>query len=366
VGGDTAPSITGATQDVIGRIVGYLGCIKSGDPFATMFASQSNASSATVTAPAIGILIGQCMGIFAGGWTTTGGAAPTFSGYSGTLPTFTEAVDNNITGITVNPAICLADGICNTTGTTGSRTATATFADVNSGALLALIPEAYYKPRSPTPFRGRAIIPKGLRRFFIVPISPKPQPAAAGGGTSYSLTADQGLYNLSGQTTRLSVTRQLLAVQGSYSLNGQIAGLKFGHAAIAAQGSYSLNGQAANIRVARILASVQGSYSLNGQTANLVYSGAGPKTLTADFGTYSLNGQSSVIKAARSLSAAPGAYTLTGNASVLKLARVLVAAQGSYSLNGISADLIYSGAAPSVPGDGGNYIIIFRRRHRRS
>jgi hypothetical protein len=83
----------------------------------------------------------------------------------------------------------------------------------------------------------------------------------AAGGTSYTLTAEQGSYALTGQAAALRAARQLAAAQGAYALTGQTAGLQYGRKVGAAQGSYALTGQAAALRAARQLAALQGAYA---------------------------------------------------------------------------------------------------------
>lgn len=138
-GGDAAPVISGATQDIQARIVGYSGCVAAGDPFEASN-SQNNSASTTVTAPTITPLTNGAMILFAGCQSDTGAGAPTFSGYTGTNPTFTEAIDNVFSGSTINPAIFLADGLDSDSSATGSRDATSTVSLISSAALLALTP----------------------------------------------------------------------------------------------------------------------------------------------------------------------------------------------------------------------------------
>lgn len=130
-GGSGNPLVTHSAGFIIARIAGFRGVTTSGDPFDAA-AAQANASSATITAPDITTTHTNDMVLFCGGWFAgTGGA----SGYSGTNPTFTEAIDNLISGEDQN--ICLAYGIKSDAAAVGSRTATIT-AGINVGALLSL------------------------------------------------------------------------------------------------------------------------------------------------------------------------------------------------------------------------------------
>ncbi len=139
---ESAPSITGQQFDIQAQIVGFSGCTTTGDPFSAALATP-NASSTTVTASAITPGSANEMILFAIAWSTTGAGTSTFSGYSGTNPTFSEAFDSQFGGGVVhNLSIALAYGLKTDTTATGSRTATASAADLNTGALLSLIPQS--------------------------------------------------------------------------------------------------------------------------------------------------------------------------------------------------------------------------------
>lgn len=154
--GDPTPTFSGNTQDIIAQVIGFSGVVNSGDPFSASGA-QANASGTTVTAPAITPLNANEMVIFVGGRSNTGATTSTFSGYSGTNPTFTEAFDNaNTAGAVVyDLAIFGAYGIKTDTTSTGSRTATATNAGENTGALLSLIPAGAGGGTVVNPISGR-------------------------------------------------------------------------------------------------------------------------------------------------------------------------------------------------------------------
>jgi len=140
-GGDAAPTISGATQDIIARIVGYSGRVTSGDPFdGTPTTHVDTSATATITGDAITTTLGSDDIFFCGGQSTTGAEQPTFSGYSGSNPSFAEAIDNVFAGGVVNPAIFAADGIKTDASTTGNRTATSTESLVATGILAALKP----------------------------------------------------------------------------------------------------------------------------------------------------------------------------------------------------------------------------------
>lgn len=142
VGGDAAPTISGASVDIIARIVSYSGCITSGDPFDVAGTPQTDALTATVTCPAITPGTANDMILMIGGQSTTGAEAPTFSTYSGSNPAPSEAIDNAFQGAVVNVAIFAADGTKNDTTTTGNRTAASDSTLPSTGVLVSLLPAA--------------------------------------------------------------------------------------------------------------------------------------------------------------------------------------------------------------------------------
>ena len=128
----------------------------------------------------------------------------------------------------------------------------------------------------------------------------------------------------------------------------------------AAQGSYTLSGQAAALAFGRLLTAAQGSYTLSWQAAVLTYDGT-TYTMTATQGSHALSGGDAVLTIGRLLTAAQGSYTLSGQALAVAVARLLTAAQGSYTLTGQAAALAYSGDVVVTP-DGRVYMVMAERR----
>lgn len=134
-------SITGATQDVQAVVTAYSGCTTSGDPFDAASTSNSpNTAGTTLTHTAVTPSNADSMLLLAGGQHDTGSATSTFSGYSGSNPTPSEAFDVNFQGSTINTSIFMADGTKNDTTSTGSRTTTATSSLVWATITALLIP----------------------------------------------------------------------------------------------------------------------------------------------------------------------------------------------------------------------------------
>lgn len=136
-------------------------------------------------------------------------------------------------------------------------------------------------------------------------------------GTSYTLTADQGSYSLTGQAANLLENRIVTAAQGSYILTGQNANLTYSTASVllAAQGSYTLIGSDALVDTS--MNADQGSYTLTGFDANLVYTPLNAYTLVAAQGSYSLTGFTANLLENTVLVANKGQYNLTGNFAIL-------------------------------------------------
>lgn len=126
---------------------------------------------------------------------------------------------------------------------------------------------------------------------IICPSSPKIILPAAAVGPTYTLTADQGSFTLTGQVAALQAARTLTAESGSFTLSGQAAGLAAG----------------------RKLLADAGTFSLTGQDAGLTYTPSGAAyTLSAEAGLFTLSGQSAALSASRVLSTDAGVYSLSG------------------------------------------------------
>lgn len=134
--------------------------------------------------------------------------------------------------------------------------------------------------------------------------------AAASGG--FTVTADSGTYNLTGQTANTLYPRSMPAANGTYGLTGNAATLvKSGsYSFVADAGAYTLVGSNALVDLAMVAG--QGSYALTGQAATLTYTPLSNPTLVADAGTYALTGRAANLLRGLRLTADVGAYSLTG------------------------------------------------------
>jgi len=130
--------------------------------------------------------------------------------------------------------------------------------------------------------------------------------------SGYTLTADQGSYTLTGQTTGTLFARIFAADQGSYTLTGQATAFSYSTASslTAEFGSYTLVGSNALVDVS--MNAEQGSYTLTGQVTGLTYSALNVYTIAADQGSYTLNGQTVNTLFNLKVFADVGSYNLTG------------------------------------------------------
>lgn len=135
--------------------------------------------------------------------------------------------------------------------------------------------------------------------------------AAAGG--AYTLVADGGTYNYSGDNASLIYTPV-----GSYTLTAD-------------GGVHSYSGNNSDLRYSRVLVADSGTYTYSGNNANLLYN----RLLAADGGTYSYSGNNA------NLTYVPfsGVYTI-------------IAEGGVYTYSGNNANLIYTGQQPDAVGGG--------------
>lgn len=164
------------------------------------------------------------------------------------------------------------------------------------------------------------------------------------------LTAAHGEFVLSGQDANLLASRLLTAEQGDFILSGQDVNLTVSRLLTASQGSFALSGQDTGLFVSRLLTAVYGSFVLSGQDVTLTYNPVGGYTLTAESGSFTLSGQAANLLTSRLLTAAQGSFSLSGQAANLTVSRLLTASQGSFALSGQDASLLVSRLLTAVYG----------------
>lgn len=94
-------------------------------------------------------------------------------------------------------------------------------------------------------------------------------------GISYTLTANTGTINLTGQSAPLAKASKLTASLGTYAITGQSVGLSSGRKVSANQASYQISGQDVSFSIGgsgaySLLAEV-GQFGINGKSAELLY-----------------------------------------------------------------------------------------------
>jgi hypothetical protein len=186
--------------------------------------------------------------------------------------------------------------------------------------------------------------------------------------TGYTLTAAQGSFALTGQSSNLLFGRKVTAAQGSFTLSGQALNFVHGYKLTAAQGAFALSGQTANLLFGRRLAASQGAFALNGQTAGLLFG----RKLSASAGSFALSGQAANLvytpAGTYTLTASAGSFSLTGNDASLLYARKMPAAVGTFSLTGFAAGLTQGTSSPvesPTYGGGGGFMPIERKSLRK-
>lgn len=158
--------------------------------------------------------------------------------------------------------------------------------------------------------------------------------------SGYSLTADQGSFSLTGNSTGLVKASLLSASQGSFSLSGQTTNLLRGFNLTCTVGSFTLNGQDVTLTYSPVggytLSASSGSFSFTGNDSGLLVS----RAITLSSGTYSLQGIDSNLLLGLKLTASNGTYTFTGSDTGLFKGFILDASNGTFSFTGIDAGLV--------------------------
>lgn len=159
----------------------------------------------------------------------------------------------------------------------------------------------------------------------------------------YVLSVDAGVYDLAGadaDLVRIGAV-QLTADPGVYAVTGAEALLRLHRRLVADPGSYSVTGVDALHTLARALTADPGVYDVTGAEATLQRVGA--YELTAEPGTYTVTGVATALHAHRTLTADAGTYALTGADLDALRALALAAEPGAYGVSGMAASLLYSG-----------------------
>ena len=139
----------------------------------------------------------------------------------------------------------------------------------------------------------------------------------------YTLTAQQGLYTVTGISSNISHNRYLSCSPASYTVLGQ----------------------SADILRHKVLSALAGSYAITGQSVTITYISSGTiYTLSCVSGNYSLIGQNVSILKHRYLSPTNGLYTYSGQGAVISRNRHLTTSSGQYNINGQSISITYTPA----------------------
>jgi hypothetical protein len=174
------------------------------------------------------------------------------------------------------------------------------------------------------------------------------------GPQQYTLTAETGTYNQTGNATGLTAHRKVTAETGSYNQTGVDAQLSKGFKVTAEVGAYNLTGQNATLLAHRLLSSSVGSYAYTGYDAGLTKA----FRITTEGGSYLLTGYDAALLAHRMLLADVGSYNHTGNSANLTAHRLLIAETGAYILTGYDATLTKTTVgAFYLTADSGAYLV---------
>ncbi len=146
--------------------------------------------------------------------------------------------------------------------------------------------------------------------------------------TNYPLTAAQGSFTYTGQTSLLKIGHKIIAALGSYSLTGFATLFSRGKLLMASVGTYIYTGYNTTITSVRTMVAALGTYVLTGR--NALFSVG--HTIIANVGSFAYTGMNAILLIAKTMTAAYGSFTLTGQNATFRIARLLTAAYGLVSI----------------------------------
>lgn len=138
------------------------------------------------------------------------------------------------------------------------------------------------------------------------------------------ITAEAGVFTLTGAATTLKAARRLTAAAGDYTLTGGATSLERGFKVAADSGSFTLTGEAVALKVARKLAADAGAFTLAGGATSLERG----FRIAGDAAAYNLTGADALVNFGGRLEAGSGAFTLEGGDATFTVAA------GTTSLHG--------------------------------
>ena len=165
----------------------------------------------------------------------------------------------------------------------------------------------------------------------------------------WAVIEDTAFYPVTGAAAAITKTGRLMpASAGLFELTGSSATLTVSRKAGLQPGSYTRAGTAAQLRVGRVVAPDAGSYLLGSVGADLNYI-IGVYT-RPDGGAYALGGSDARLVVGRKLPLGSSSYTLSGSDAAWVYRRAIKAAPGTYALGGAALPFLRGYAVKAAVG----------------
>ena len=152
------------------------------------------------------------------------------------------------------------------------------------------------------------------------------------------ITADRGIFTLTGNQAGLAHNVKIDGGRGAFTLTGNPATLADTDRIEASTGAFTLGGNDATLKQGYALAGGTGAFSFTGNSATLTKTAA--DELTPIVGAFTLSGNAATLKRSWSLTGARGAFTLAGQPAALTRSRLMIGARGQFLVTGNQASLI--------------------------
>lgn len=271
--------------------------------------------------------------------------------------TWTERSDRS-NGTSPTVALAVYDTIKRTAGSTGNLTATESQSARHGMTAMAFKhPASSGSPYTLTADRGIFSITgvaAGLKRGLKVGANAASFAITgqdAGLKKGFKVGANVGTFTLGGQAANFVRTYVSPSSAGAFAITGQTVGLRTALGFTALHGAFSLSGQSAGLKVGKVVTANAGSYAITGQDADLVYSPASVSyTLTADTGSFLIAGQDTDLNKGYSLVSSAGSFSISGQAATLRIGKKVSANAGTVLITGQDANLVRTTDVNFEPG----------------
>lgn len=161
-------------------------------------------------------------------------------------------------------------------------------------------------------------------------------------GSTYTLTAAGGVYDITGTAAGLKYSHKVTALSGTFTVSGTDVTLRAIRKLTVSGGTYLISGSSAGLDKGFTLTAAGSSYLITGTSVALRIA----RKISAASATFTISGTAAILDKGRTITPVSGVFTITGTAVTFIVAHKIIAGSGVYDILGSTVNLTYSAAIP--------------------